>query len=81
MHLDPDIIEELGLLKRFSMGGPIAMDLHDNPDPAIAAAAQRMFEKGLISEPGGGKLTASGREAIQHMERLFNLLSPPLEPI
>jgi len=43
MHLDPELIDELALLRRFSMGGPVAMDLHDNPDPAVTAAAGRMF--------------------------------------
>ena len=81
MHIDPELIDELALLRRFSMGGPVAMDVHDNPDPAIVAAAERMHEKGLITEPDGGELTDSGREAIEHLEKLFNLLDPPLEPI
>jgi negative regulator of genetic competence, sporulation and motility len=39
MHIDPELIDELNLLRRFSRGGPVAMDVHDNPDPAIVAAA------------------------------------------
>ena len=81
MHLDPELIDELNLLRRFSMGGPVAMDVHDNPDPAVTAAAKRMFAKGLITASDGGRLTDSGHEAIEHMERLLNLLDPPLEPI
>jgi uncharacterized protein (TIGR02647 family) len=81
MHINPELINELNLLRRFSMGGPVAMNVHDNPDPAVIAAAERMFEKGLISTAEGGQLTDTGREAIEHMERLFNLLDPPLEPI
>jgi len=81
MHIDTELIDELNLLRRFSMGGPVAMNVHDNPDPAVIAAAERMFEKGLISTAEGGQLTDNGREAIEHMERLFNLLDPPLEPI
>ncbi|MDH3762856.1 MAG: TIGR02647 family protein [Gammaproteobacteria bacterium] len=81
MHIDPELIDELNLLRRFSRGGPVAMDVHDNPDPAIVAAAVRMHEKGLITEPDGGQLTDSGREAVEHLDRLFNLLDPPLEPI
>ena len=57
------------------------MDLQDNPDPAVTAAAGRMFAKGLITAADGGQLTDSGRQAIEHMERLLNLLDPPLEPI
>ena len=81
MHIDPELVDELALLRRFAMGGPVAMDVQDNPDPAVVAAAGRMHQKGLITEPEGGQLTDSGREAIEHMERLFNLLDPPLEPI
>ena len=81
MHIDPELIDELNLLRRFGMGGPVAMDVHDNPDPAVVAAAERMHEKGLITQPDGGDLTDNGREAVEHMNRLFNLLDPPLEPI
>ena len=81
MHIDPELVEELNLLRRFGMGGPVAMDVHDNPDPAVVAAAERMHEKGLITQPDGGELTDNGREAVEHMNRLFNLLDPPLEPI
>jgi uncharacterized protein (TIGR02647 family) len=81
MHLDPELIDELNLLRRFSMGGPVAMDLQDNPDPAVTAAAGRMFEKGLITAANGGQLSDTGHEAVEHMERLLNLLDPPLEPI
>jgi uncharacterized protein (TIGR02647 family) len=81
MHIDPELIDELNLLRRFSMGGPVAMNVQDNPDPAVIAAAERMFGKGLITAANGGELTANGHEAIEHMNRLFNLLDPPLEPI
>ncbi len=81
MHLDPELIDELNLLRRFSMGGPVAMDVQDNPDPAVTAAAERMHAKGLITASAGGQLTDSGREAVGHMEQLLNLLDPPLEPI
>ena len=81
MHLDPELIDELNLLRRFSMRGPMAMELHDNPDPAVIAAAGRMFAKGLITAADGGELTDSGRQAIENLERLLNLLDPPLEPI
>ena len=38
MHLDPELIDELTLLRRFGMGGPVAMDVHDNPDPPVQPA-------------------------------------------
>ena len=81
MQIDHELVEELSLLRRFGMGGPVAMDVHDNPDPAVIAAAARMHEKGLITSPEGGQLTDNGREAVEHLEQLLNLLDPPLEPI
>ena len=81
MHINHELVEELNLLRRFSKGGPVAMDVQANPDPAVTAAAARMFEKGLITAVDGGKLTDNGQTAVEHMERLFNLLDPPLEPI
>ncbi|MCP4333037.1 MAG: TIGR02647 family protein [Gammaproteobacteria bacterium] len=81
MHLDPELIAELSLLRRFSMGGPVAMSVQDNPDPAVIAAAKRMYAKGLITASDGGQLTDIGHQASEHMERLLNLLDPPLEPI
>ncbi len=81
MHIDQELIEELGLLRRFGMGGPVAMDVQSTSDPAVIAAAQRMFEKGLVTAENGGSLTENGKQAVEHLDRLLNLLDPPLEPI
>jgi len=82
MNLDPELIEELSLLQRFSLNSTAeGISIPASGDPAVVAAAQRLFEKGIISLSDGGQLTDSGREAVEHMNRLFNQLSPPLEPI
>jgi Mn-dependent DtxR family transcriptional regulator len=47
----------------------------------VSAAAERLVQKGILSQTGDAQLTESGVEAAEHMNRLFNLLSPPLEPI
>ena len=82
MHIVPELIEELSLLKRFSQNSSAdEINIPATGDPAVVAAAQRLFEKGIVSDSDGGHLTDSGREAVEHMNRLFNQLSPPLEPI
>lgn len=82
MQIDPELIEELSLLKRFSLNSSAeGINISAAGDPAVVAAAERLFEKGIISRSDGGHLTDSGREAVEHMNRLFNQLSPPLEPI
>jgi len=81
MHIDPELIEELSLLKRISQNPTEDINLSEADDPTTVAAARRLVEKGIISDLEGGRLTDSGREAVENMNRLFNQLSPPLEPI
>ncbi len=80
MQLDHELVKELGLLRRFAMGGPVAMDVQNNPDPTVVAAAARMHAKGLITADGG-QLTENGLAAADYLDRLLGLLDPPLEPI
>ena len=81
MNLDSELIEELSLLKRISQNPTEEINISTTADPTVVAAARRLAGKGIISGFEGGQLTDSGREAIEHMNRLFNQLSPPLEPI
>jgi len=82
MYLDPELIEELSLLRRISLNlSEQEIDLSTIGDRAVVATAGRLFEKGIISSADGGRLTDSGRDAVEHMNRLFNQLSTPLEPI
>ena len=82
MNLNPELIEELSLLQRISLNSTAeGIKIAATGDPAVVAAAERLFEKGIISDLDGGHLTDSGRDAVEHMNRLFNQLSPPLEPI
>jgi uncharacterized protein (TIGR02647 family) len=82
MQLDPELIEEISLLRRISLNlSEEEIDLSTIGDRTVVAAAGRLFEKGIISRLDGGQLTDSGRDAVEHMNRLFNQLSTPLEPI
>jgi uncharacterized protein (TIGR02647 family) len=80
MQLDPELIEELSLLRRMSQDSSLdVISLQSSADQAVSAAAGRLAQKGILSN--SDQLTESGVEAAEHMNRLFNLLSPPLEPI
>jgi uncharacterized protein (TIGR02647 family) len=80
MQLDPELIEELSLLRRVSQDLSLdVISLQSSADPAVSSAAGRLVQKGILSD--SDQLTESGVEAAEHMNRLFNLLSPPLEPI
>jgi uncharacterized protein (TIGR02647 family) len=80
MQLDPELIEELSLLRRMSQDSSLdVISLQSSADQAVSSAAGRLVQKGILSD--SDQLTESGVEAAEHMNRLFNLLSPPLEPI
>ena len=65
MHLDPELIEELSLLRRISLNlTEEGIDLSTIGDPAMIAAAERLCEKGIISLPDGGQLTDRGLSLI-----------------
>jgi hypothetical protein len=82
MQLDPELIDELSLLRRISQDSSLDVaNLRSSGDHGVSAAAERLVQKGILSETGDFQLTESGVEAADHMNRLFNLLSPPLEPI
>ena len=82
MHLDSELIDEFNLLSRYRMNSsPGGIEVGQAADPTVAVAAKRLFEKGIIERVDGGSLTDSGREAVEHLSRLVNQLSPPLEPI
>lgn len=83
MHLDSEIIDELNLLMRYRMTSTPAgeIEIGQSAGPAMIAAAQRLFDKGLIEHVDGGKLTDSGRQAVDSLSRLLGQLEPPLEPI
>ncbi|MCP4431042.1 MAG: TIGR02647 family protein [Gammaproteobacteria bacterium] len=83
MHLDSDLIEELNLLARYRMTSTPAggVEVGQAADPAVIAAAQRLYDKGLIERVDGGNLTDSGRQAVDSLSRLLGQLQPPLEPI
>jgi uncharacterized protein (TIGR02647 family) len=82
MYIDQEIVEELNLLMRFSRSSSLgSLDIPENGSPAIRSAAQRLFQKGIITQSDGGSLTESGLQAAEYATRLGNLLAPNLEPI
>jgi len=51
------------------------LKIHSGAAPDVISAAQRLFEKGIISQQDGGYLTYLGREAAEHAQSLFTMLN------
>jgi uncharacterized protein (TIGR02647 family) len=78
MRYTQHLLEELNILVRYSLSSAQeGLKIHaSSAAPEIVAAAQRLFDKGLISQADGGYLTHLGNEAAEQAHKLLNLLNP-----
>lgn len=77
MPFSPDHIEELNLLALFNLSSAqegIKVHQH-SAAPESVAAAERLFNKGLITQIDGGYLTRLGSETAEHTQKLLTILS------
>lgn len=73
--LNAELVEEIELLGLFDLNSAQqGIKIHQDADPARIAAAQRLFEKGMIDQQDGGYLTDRGLEAAEHSQTLLRLL-------
>jgi len=71
----PEFIEELKLLSLFNMDSiQEGIKIHHEAGAEKIAAAERLFEKGIITQIDGGYLTNLGIEAAEHAHALINIL-------
>lgn len=75
MDFNITLIDELNLLHKFPDSLMEGLKIHQNAEPEVIAAAQRLYDKGLISEPDGGYLTERGLEAADTATLLLGLLT------
>lgn len=76
MPYKPDIIEELNILALFNLHTTQeGVKIHSSAQPNVIAAAQRLFDKGLISQNDGGYLTPLGRTAAEHAQNLLQIIN------
>ena len=80
MLFTPEVVEELNVLMRFSMESiQQGIKIHSNAEPALIAAGQRLYDKGVLSQADGGYLTDLGLEAIELAEKLINIMNSSAE--
>ncbi|MAD00937.1 MULTISPECIES: TIGR02647 family protein [Pseudomonas] len=77
--LTPDEIAEINLLCQFNLGNSQeGLKIHSHEaDPATVAASERLFAKGLTTQPDGGYLTSLGLDAAEHAQTLLTILRTP----
>ncbi|MBL4583434.1 MAG: TIGR02647 family protein [Pseudomonadales bacterium] len=75
MPYNIELAAELNILTQFSLQTTHeGLKVHSTAEPMAVAAARRLFEKGITTQPDGGYLTEIGRAAAEHTQNLLLLL-------
>ena len=78
MSFTPELVAELEVLAQFSLDSTQeGLKVHQDADEKLIAAARRLHEKDLITQPDGGYLTSLGRDAVEHVHGLVTILTTP----
>ncbi|MCY1394514.1 hypothetical protein D9M71_94370 [compost metagenome] len=76
MSYTPELVAELEILALFNLdSSQEGLKIHQTATPTAIAAAKRLFEKELITQPDGGYLTSLGRDAAEHAQGLLTILA------
>ena len=75
MPFNQELTAELNLLTQFNLKNEQdGIKVHNNAADEFIAAAERLHEKGLITQVDGGYLTDLGRKAAEHSQALTTIL-------
>ena len=76
MSYSPELIAELEVLMLFDLSSTQeGIKVHKSAEPEIIAAAERLHEKGFLTQADGGYLTSLGTEAAEHTQNIHTLLT------
>ncbi len=77
MYYSKDQMAEIDILVRFNLQSTQqGIKVHSDANTDQVDAAQRLFDKGLVSQVDGGYLTDLGRKAAEHAQGLILMLTP-----
>lgn len=77
MPFSQEQLDELNLLALFhSSSSQAGLKVHQHSaDPAMVAAAVRLHQRGLVTQPDGGYLTPQGSEITEQVHKILSVLS------
>lgn len=75
MVFTDELVAEANLLTQYNLKNEQdGIKIHHEAAPELIAAAQRLYDKGIVSQHDGGYLTVLGRKAAEHAQDLFMIL-------
>ncbi|MGB3724531.1 MAG: TIGR02647 family protein [Glaciecola sp.] len=76
MPFNQNMTDELNLILKYPSSSLMqGLKIHHDADPAIIAAAQRLYNKGIVSQPDGGYLTNLGYDLCEHAKVIQSALT------
>lgn len=75
MAYNTKIGDEINILARYNLKTTQeGLKIHSSAEPNVIEAAQRLFDKDLITQADGGYLTPLGRKAAEHAQDLLLII-------
>ena len=79
MKFNTAMVDELTLLSQFRVNSSLeGIKVHQEASKSLIEAAERLFDKGLITQFDGGYLTDLGKDAAGHLKSLQSILTVPV---
>ncbi len=76
MPFQPEISAELKVLTMFNLDTVQAgIKVHKDAEDITKDAVQRLYHKGLVTQPDGGYLTELGRSCAEHLQHAVRILA------
>lgn len=75
MVFNTELVDEINLLSQYNLKNEQdGIKIHHDAAQGLIAAAQRLHDKGIVSQSDGGYLTDLGRKAAEHAQDLKIIL-------
>lgn len=75
MTIRQGLIDEIEVLLQFNLDTTLeGIKIHHDARPGLVEAAERLFNKGLISQHDGGYLTDLGHETAEHLQNALTII-------
>ena len=76
MSFTPELVAELEVLALFDLNSTQeGLKVHQDADQTLIAAAKRLHENDLLTQPDGGYLTSLGRDAVEQVQTILSILT------
>jgi uncharacterized protein (TIGR02647 family) len=71
---------EIRVLTLFNLDSAMeGIKVHHTADAETVAAIQRLYAKGLVTQPDGGYLTDLGIHCAEHLQTALRILNAPVQ--